>query len=115
MFHSAVSYTGDNSTALAARSDAAAARTEVDLLRSDIERLLMITEALWTILKEQHGYDDNELIKRITMIDMRDGKLDGRVAASPPHQCPKCQRTLHKNFPRCIYCGEPIAVDPFER
>ena len=104
-----------NANASEARSDAAAARTEVDLVKSDIERLLMITEALWMILKEQHGYDDNELIKRIVTIDMRDGKLDGRVQPEPPQKCPKCNRTLFKNRQRCIYCGEYVAMNPFQR
>ena len=102
-------------SASAARSDAASARTEVESLKMDVERLLMITEALWTILKEKDGYDDNELIKRMVTIDMRDGKLDGKVAPEPPHKCPKCDRTLFKNRPRCLYCGEPVAVDPFQR
>ena len=97
------------------RSDAAAARFEVDALKSDVERLLMITEALWQILKEQHGYDDKELIKRVVTIDMRDGKLDGRVAPEPPQKCPKCGRTLYKNRPNCIYCGEYFMPDPFQR
>lgn len=104
-----------NVTASAARSEAASARSDVDLLKADVERLLMITEALWTILKEKHGYEDNELIKRIVTIDMRDGKLDGKVAVSPPQKCPKCDRTLFKNRPRCLYCGEPVIADPFQR
>jgi hypothetical protein len=49
------------------------------------------------------------------VIDMEDGRLDGRVAATPPVPCPKCQRTLAKNRPRCLFCGEPIAADPFQR
>jgi len=104
-----------NAATSGARADAAAARSEVDSLKVDVERLLMITEALWMILKEQHGYDDKELIKRIVTIDMRDGKLDGKVAAEPPHKCPKCDRTLFKNRPRCLYCGEPVMPDPFQR
>ena len=106
---------GDIYNAASARADANAARTEVDVMRMDVERLLMITEALWSILKEQHCYDDNELIKRIVTIDMRDGKLDGRVAPEPPPMCPACHRTLYKNRPRCMYCGEPVALDPFKR
>ena len=77
-----------SSNAESAKSDAAAARMQVDLMKSDVERLLMITEALWQILKEQHGYDDNELIKRIVTIDMRDGKLDGKVAPDARRNAP---------------------------
>ncbi len=60
----------------------------------DVEKLLMITEALWTIIKEQLGYEDEELIRRIEEIDMRDGKLDGKVKGSVNPLCPECQRVL---------------------
>lgn len=91
-------------------------RAEVEELKADVERLLMITEALWLLLKEQHGYDDQELVRRIVQINMRDGRLNGRVETNPPPQpCPKCGRTLAKRRPRCMYCAEPIAIDPFAR
>ncbi|MEO8351512.1 MAG: hypothetical protein ABI680_07255 [Chthoniobacteraceae bacterium] len=89
--------------------------SDIESLKFEVERLLMISEALWRILKEKHGCDDNELMKQITLIDLEDGRLDGRKEKSPPRSCPKCQRTLIKNRPRCFYCAEPIAADPFAR
>lgn len=94
---------------------ALSSEAEVVELQGEVERLLLITEALWRILKEKHGLDENELVKQITMIDLEDGKLDGRKPATPPKPCPKCQRVLAKNRPRCLFCGEPIAADPFQR
>ena len=88
---------------------------EIAELQGEIERLMLISEALWRILKEKHGLDENELVKQITLIDLEDGKLDGRKPATPPQPCPKCGRTLAKNRPRCLFCGEPIAADPFQR
>ena len=76
---------------------------------------MMITEALWTILKEKHGLEDKELLRRIVEIDLRDGQLDGRVATTPPEPCPKCQRIVAKGSVRCMYCGEPLAMNPFAR
>ncbi len=76
----------------------------------------MITEALWSILKEQHGYSDEELVKRVSEIDMRDGALDGRVATEESRVCPECNRShIARNRPRCLYCGARITNDPFER
>ena len=98
-----------------APSAAVDAKTIAQAARADIERLLMITEALWQILKEQHGYTDAELFRRITEIDLRDGRADGRVAPSPPRKCPHCDRVMVKNRPICIFCGKPSLVDPFER
>jgi len=98
-----------------AASEAQRASTKVDQIQFDIERLLMITEALWTILKEQHGYDDAELQLRVAQIDMRDGKLDGKVARTPAVKCTNCGKPLLKRRPRCIYCGIPAPPRLFER
>jgi len=89
--------------------------TDIAKLQAQVERLLMITEALWGILKEQYGMDDKELQKRIALIDLRDGKLDGRVAPTLPASCPSCGRTVPKQSSRCVYCEEPLLVDPFAR
>jgi hypothetical protein len=101
----------------ASRASAAAARarTEVQLLRADIEKLLMISEALWGILKEQHGYTDEELVRRIQVIDMKDGSLDGKVARQPPALCPQCNRAINHNRTTCLYCGMQVQMEPFER
>ena len=116
MFHTASDFSNaSEAIASSTRSGTERTRSEIHLLESEVERLLMITEALWTILQERFGYDDQELIKRIVMIDMRDGKLDGKVAADAPKSCPKCNRILFKHRPRCLYCGEPVVTNPFDR
>ena len=89
--------------------------TKIAHLEGQIERLMLITEALWTLLKEKHGYDEQELLRRVVQLDMKDGRLDGRVAVSPPEPCPKCQRTVSRRSVRCMFCGEPILFDPFAR
>jgi ribosomal protein S27AE len=88
---------------------------DIAALHAEIERLLLITEGLWRIVKEKLQCDENELIKQITVIDLEDGKLDARKPAAPPQPCPKCGRVLAKHRPRCLFCGEPIAADPFAR
>ncbi|HUU32157.1 MAG TPA: hypothetical protein VMY69_08675 [Phycisphaerae bacterium] len=91
------------------------ARMEVELLRMDVERLLIISEALWRLLREKGGYADEDLVNRMVEIDMRDGALDGKVAKGPPATCPHCKRTLHKRRPWCLYCGGQVLQDPFAR
>jgi hypothetical protein len=125
MFHSSLLGAAADGVAMAAAvsggmppltpSAASEARSFALAARADIERVLMITEALWQILKEKHGYTDAELFRRITEIDLRDGRADGRVAPSPPRRCPHCDRVMVKHRPVCIFCGMPSMVDPFER
>ncbi len=103
------------STAQQASRVAAEARSQSDVLRADVEKLFMVTEALWTILKEERGYSDDELIRRIQQIDLRDGRLDGKVAKQLNPACPQCGRTLLGKHPVCLYCGTEVERDPFER
>jgi len=86
------------------------------MLRGEIERLLMITEALWLLLKHEHGYSDEDLVRQVQAIDLRDGELDGRVAPDrAAAKCPQCQRPLAKNRAVCIYCGAALQRGVFER
>lgn len=89
--------------------------SEIAALKADIDRLYFISEALWRILREKQGLDDAEIIRQITAIDMEDGKFDGRKATAPPKPCPKCGRVLSKQRAKCMFCGEFIAMDPFDR
>lgn len=78
-----------------AQTGATRSQADIDVLKLYVERLSMITEALWIILREQHGYGDEELMRRITEIDLRDGKLrwacsNGRSTAVPAMQAAAC-------------------------
>lgn len=84
-------------------------------LECEVERLRIVCEALWRIMRDKQGVDEQELIRQMTIIDMEDGRLDGRVNPKPPPPCPKCNRVLAKTRPRCLFCGEPVALDPFMR
>lgn len=103
------------SAASEAKAEAQRVRSEVESLRADIERLLMITEALWMFVKKERGYSDEQLQEVIAQIDLRDGRLDGRVAQDPPQNCPGCGRVLARKRPFCIYCGSTVQLDPFVR
>ena len=100
---------------LPSRPSTTAGASDIAQLQMQVERLLMVTEALWTILKEQHGLEDKELLRQMVQIDLRDGRMDGKVATTPPEPCPKCQRIVAKNSLRCMYCGEPLLMNPFAR
>jgi hypothetical protein len=106
---------GYNYTQLPITTPAHEPSPEVSELRADVERLYIITEALWRILKEKHGMEDNDIIRQIATIDMEDGRLDGRKAKTPPQPCPKCGRVVGKQRMKCLYCGELIATQPFDR
>ncbi|MCB1125876.1 MAG: hypothetical protein KDM81_05230 [Verrucomicrobiae bacterium] len=102
------------STADRAAHAASEVRRENESLRLDVEKLFLITRALWTLLQEQHGYTEEQLIQRIQEIDLEDGRLDGRIAQERP-DCPQCGRKLIGQRPVCLYCGAAVVLGPFQR
>lgn len=102
--------------ALDAKATAKEASTEVRFLKQKVEKLMMITEALWIVLKETTNYTDEDLKEIIREVDLKDGKLDGKVSAESPDLCPKCGQILQKNKNVCIYCGTEVEPpDVFKR
>ncbi len=101
--------------ASSASGKAQEAQTNVHLLEAEVERLLILCEAMWSFIKEKHGVGEEDLLERIESVDLKDGRLDGRVAAEPPVECPHCGRTLQKKRTVCLYCGEAVPSDPFQR
>ncbi|MEI8292311.1 MAG: hypothetical protein WCH99_22800 [Verrucomicrobiota bacterium] len=96
-----------------AKSKAMESQAQVEVLRQDVERLLMISEALWSFLKKEHGYTDDQLVEKVTEIDLRDGQLDGKTTQPTAAPCPQCGRVNLARRPRCIYCGTALPVTLF--
>ncbi len=89
------------------------AQVETEALVKEVGRLYAITEAMWRILQEQHGYDDEKLRTMIAAIDQAD--RDAQKAGRPAVPCPKCGHPLARRLPRCMYCGAEHSVDPFAK
>jgi hypothetical protein len=88
---------------------------EVAQLQADVERLLLITEALWDILRERCDLTDESLVQQIAKLDLEDGLPDYRKKPTPPRKCPKCDRVLSKRRALCSICGAAVPMMPFER
>ena len=83
-------------TANEARRKSDQASRETAHIQRQTDRLFMIVEALWTFMKQHHGYTDEQLMEMVNEIDLQDGALDGKVRAAP-QPCPQCKRTLVPN------------------
>ncbi|QDU25729.1 hypothetical protein ETAA8_07990 [Anatilimnocola aggregata] len=94
-----------------AESSAASAKQQVSQhssrlrdMEQQLARVTLVSQAVWELLRERVGLTEDELVDKITEVDLRDGSKDNRLA----HQvlaCPKCQRTLSTKNVRCIYCS----------
>ena len=78
--------------------------TEIKTLRSAIDKLLLINRALWEIIAEKNGLTDEYLTQKVNEIDLRDGKLDGKVTTAV-RQCASCGKTIFAGHQKCLYCG----------
>jgi len=83
---------------------------QVRELEARIDKLSMINMALWEIIKEETQKQDEDLFTMVQDIDLRDGRLNGKVNKQI-NKCHKCGRTMSKRHQRCLYCGSP-ALDP---
>lgn len=71
-----------------------------------VDQMLLVVQAMWTLLQEKTGLTDAELRARVTQLDAQDGTTDGRVTR-PPVKCRKCGAAVSRKFNRCLFCGEP--------
>lgn len=98
--------------AIDAKDEAKSVRAE---LISKVDRLSMICQALWEIVQELHGTTEEELIKKVQEIDLRDGSLDGKFTKEIS-KCSDCGRAMNARHNECIYCGSPrILKNAFEQ
>ena len=84
-------------------------------LEQRYERMSLVTNALWQLLKAHTGLTDADLKKYIEKVDLADGVLDGKVARNKgAMDCPKCSRRVLKSATVCAWCGEKLTSgDPF--
>ena len=101
-----------SSGAARAESKASAVERKVKGLEANIAKCLMINEALWEMIRDNHGLTEKDLHEKLYEVDMRDGVLDGKNQRKPT-ECPGCGHTVSPRHPVCIYCGQVIDQSAF--
>jgi hypothetical protein len=100
----AMSVLANHMTLTGSAADAVAALDE------RVDRLLMVVEALWSLLRE-HGYTDEQLAARIAELDLADGVADGRHAQKAS-VCKSCDSKIPAGMLRCQICGTETGFVP---
>jgi hypothetical protein len=93
--------------AAAAEQKAGEAVYSTQSLHSRIDRLSLINRAIWELIQEKLGLSEKDLLKKVQEVDLRDGKIDGKVHAEVK-MCPGCENVLSARHLKCIYCGAPV-------
>jgi len=81
-------------------------------LQQKVDRLEMICEAMWDLLRDKVGESDESLMAKILELDLSDGSADGKVQRGPA-KCANCDRPNSRRHEFCIYCGQPLRNKPF--
>lgn len=100
-----------SSTADAAKRDVAhtAGRLQGEVVRLEakIDKLALVSQALWELIRENTKLSDGDIERKIEEIDIRDGRKDGRMSGKPA-SCPKCNRPAHTRNRVCPFCGTAL-------
>lgn len=98
-----------------AKTDAIDAQIRSEQTQFLVERLILVTNAMWEILSTKLGVSEHELLAKIADIDLRDSKEDGKLKTHG-RKCSECNRVLNSRHFKCIYCGSRVlegsAFDP---
>ena len=81
------------------------AKAEAPSVDARVDRLTLITCALWELLRDRSDLKEADLINKMREIDLRDGVEDGKVGI-PAVKCSSCGRTISAKDATCIYCAE---------
>ncbi len=88
----------------------AAQRDDINALHDRLDRLTMLCEAMWMLLKDETGYTEEDLEARLYDLDMSDGSRDQRKR-TVPQRC-GCGAMVHPRSTRCVFCGDEAPERP---
>ncbi len=79
-----------------------------------LEKLTLITMAMWSLLQQETNLTEEDLMERVRQIDLMDGRSDGRITPQIA-RCSQCNRVMNPRHSRCLYCGqEKLIVSAFD-
>lgn len=83
-------------------------------LQRQVDKMALVNQALYELLRDRTGITDEDLRRKISEVDKRDGAEDGTVKAAPL-RCPKCGGAVTVGALSCQTCGATVAPKyPYE-
>ena len=98
------------------RRDIAEPHGRLDRQEDQLRQLLLVTEAMWSLVSERFDISEADLVARMAEIDAEDGQVDGKRGPHPPETCGTCHAAIDHTRTTCAYCGAPASPSsPFDR
>ena len=89
--------------------------TSIDLLEDRIDRLTLVSMAMWSLLQDKTKLTEEDLLERVKTLDLMDGVADSK-ATRTMQRCQKCNRPMSMRHQRCLYCGhEKLVQSAFDK
>jgi len=105
-----------SSSAKSASRHARNASSKIKELEDRLEGLTLTCMAMWELIRDSGQFNEEDLMEKITEIDLRDGTLDGKLKTKRVSQCHKCGRKMSLRHTKCMYCGSTnLAQKPFDK
>jgi hypothetical protein len=82
------------------------ARDEMYRVEDRVDRLLLLTEAVWELCAPQLGLTEEHLRAKVVELDGRDGSVDGHRVRQA-RRCTQCAAAVPKDRTTCVFCGHP--------
>ena len=89
------------------------ARDAASRLEEKVDKLALISCAMFELMQESSGISEDQLRKKIVEVDLRDGQVDNRMTARAK-KCPKCEAMISPKFGRCLFCGYKDDAQSFD-
>lgn len=86
-----------------ARRQSSNLESEIGRLRQQVQRLQLVCEAMWELLRDGHGLQDQQLADKLQEV-----AESHKLSAKKSVVCPACQRNNAGTIAKCLYCGEPL-------
>lgn len=89
-------------------------KSDFRYIEDQLERLILINLAMWTLIQETTNLTEEDLLERVKNIDLMDGTPDGKVTRQVA-KCDNCSRVMSPKHKRCMYCGaEKLTLSAFD-
>ena len=74
-----------------------------------IDRVVLLLEAMWSLLRE-NGFRDEDLAAKLMELDTSDGTMDGRRTPAPS-TCRSCGSKVAAGLRACQFCGTELPAE----
>lgn len=96
-------------TAKTAKTGVEANEEYLEILSAKLDAVALMAVAAIELLQEE-GVAQHRVAKKMQEIDLRDGRLDGKLAAH--YECQSCGNRVNKKRKFCHFCGATIQRMP---